>query len=88
MAKLVAIPKIDLNVNFQLNESECRALEALSGYDVEAFLKTFYEKMGKHYLQPHEAGLRSLFKSVTENIPFLLSQMDKARDKFKQTERG
>lgn len=45
-------------------EAEARALEALVGYGIEPFLQVFYTHLGKHYLQPHEAGLRSLFGNI------------------------
>jgi hypothetical protein len=55
---------VDTSVELILNESELRALDALFGYSIEAFLKTFYDQMGRAYLEPHEAGLRSLAETV------------------------
>lgn len=63
MAKIAGIPRIELEVTITLTEAEARALHALFGYSVEAFLSTFYEKMGKSYLQPYEGGLKSLHNS-------------------------
>lgn len=48
-----------------LDEKEICALDALVGYGIDPFLKVFYEKMGRAYLEPHEAGLRSLFETVS-----------------------
>jgi hypothetical protein len=45
-------------------EAEARALDALVGYGFEPFLKVFYAHMGRHYMEPHEAGLRKLFESI------------------------
>ncbi len=76
---------IDLNtvVSFEgkltLTESELRALEALVGYGTDNFLTVFYGKLGKAYLQPHEAGLRSLFKTINVNVPTQLRRIDAAR---------
>ncbi|GAG09337.1 unnamed protein product, partial [marine sediment metagenome] len=40
----------------RLTEEEMRALDALTGYGFRPFLKVFYEKMGRHYLEPYEKG--------------------------------
>lgn len=63
-------------------ESELRALDALVGYGHEGFLKVFYEKMGRHYLEPHEAGLISLFESIRKMVPPILRRTDDARKVF------
>lgn len=78
-------PTVQLEVTIKLTEAEVRALEALAGYDVEAFLKTFYTYMGRHYLEPHEHGLRSLFKAVRETLPAQLRRIDSARAMFEKT---
>lgn len=85
MAKISQTSTVGLEVTLSLSESEARALEALTGYDVEGFLKSFYSNMGRHYLEPHESGLRSLFKSVRELIPEQLRRVDEARKVFDQT---
>lgn len=64
-----------------LSEVEARALEALAGYGADAFLEVFYKHMGKHYLQPHESGLRSLFDSIS-GLRYGLKQADQARAVF------
>src|SRR5690349_9227976 len=63
MARIASRPTVTLAVTIELTEEEAAALDALFGYDVEAFLATFYEKMGRAYLEPHEKGLRSLHQS-------------------------
>lgn len=78
MAELVSTPTLKLNVQIELDYHECAALDALSGYNIDEFLKTFYEKMGKHYLQPHEKGLRRLFKSVREQLPHIVERFEDA----------
>jgi hypothetical protein len=62
LRKLGAV--IDVAVELVLNEDELCALDALFGYDLESFLGTFYRMMGRNYLEPHEAGLRSLAATV------------------------
>ena len=79
--KIEGRPNLDLCITIRLTEEEALALDALAGYDEEAFLATFYEKMGKAYLQPHEEGLRSLFKSIrdTSGIRSVLNRMEDCR---------
>ena len=48
----------------ELTEQEMLALDGMMGYGVDDLLKVFYQYLGKHYLQPHEGGVRSLFKKV------------------------
>ena len=76
--KIQGIPLLDLDVTIRLNEKEARALVELSGYGVEAFLKTYYNSLGRSYLEPHEDGIRSLFESI-KVIPPVLARMDRAR---------
>lgn len=71
--------RIEFTCTLTLSETEIRALDALTGYGVEGFLTTFYEKMGKHYMQPHEAGMRSLFKTVGAQVSGPLKDIDRAR---------
>lgn len=82
MAEILQKTKVEVSATMQFSEAELRALDALVGYGVEGFLKVFYEKMGKHYMQPHEDGLRLLFKSVREIVPGILSRTDDARRVF------
>lgn len=82
MSDLTAKAAIQLHVVFQLSESEARALEALVGYGDDAFIGAFYERLGQHYMQPHEKGLRSLFKSVRDQMPGILKRADDARKIF------
>ncbi len=82
MARIEQLPVVVLEVRLVLTESEARALDGLTSYSMDEFLKCFYQNMGRHYLEPHEAGLRSLFKSVRSIIPGLLERVDKARETF------
>jgi hypothetical protein len=73
-------PRISFHLDLlDLTESEARALDGLSGYGTDAFLKVFYEHMGKAYLQPHEEGLRSLFDRVRTELLPQLNVVDNAR---------
>lgn len=64
MAKLIQRPVIEAHATITLNEAEMGALDALAGYGTDTFLRVFYKEMGKSYLEPHEAGLRSLFEAA------------------------
>lgn len=82
MAKIIGRPNVNLNLEFQVNEAEARALYDLAGYGDDAFIKVFYEKLGRCYMEKHEAGLRSFLKSVRQFIPFELTKLDNARKAF------
>lgn len=82
MSRLTQMPRIELDVALKLNESEVRALEALAGYGTDAFLEVFYTHMGRHYLKPHEAGLRSLFDTIRSELPSIIKRHKAARTAF------
>ncbi len=70
--------RIQFTVTMQLDEEEARALDAMIGYGFNEFLATFYEHLGKGYLEPHEAGLRSVFAAVREQVSPELFRIDEA----------
>lgn len=82
MAIITQKPEVKLEVIFKVDESEARALDALVGYGDDAFIKQFYEFLGKGYLEPHEAGLRKFFKSIREMLPCILNRATDARKTF------
>ena len=71
--------EVTLRAAIELDEQELGALDALVGYGVDPFLKVFYEKLGKAYMQPHEAGLRSLFEKIRAEVPSALRKVHDAR---------
>lgn len=81
--KIKSSGKITFEIALVLNESEARALEALTGYDIKDFIQTFYEHLGRNYLEPHETGLRSLFSTIRTELNTHLKRADKAREAFK-----
>lgn len=85
--KIDGRPNFNLQIVLTLNESEARALDALAGYGVDSFLKVFYANMGKAYLLPHEAGLRSLFEGIrdTSGLSSILDRAEKAQAVFDGT---
>lgn len=80
MAELKAYkPSVTLEATFTLDEQEIAALDAIAGYGVDAFIETFYEKMGASYLKPHEAGLRRFLEAVMCTAGPALSSAAEAR---------
>jgi hypothetical protein len=82
MADIIGRPTVQLHVAIQLTEMEARAIDALVGYGDDAFIKHFYDGLGKSYMDNYEGGLRSFFKSMREKLPGLLSKADNARKVF------
>lgn len=70
---------VSAKVVIELSEEEVRALDGIFGYNVEHFLKVFYERMGKSYVQPHEAGVRSLHATIRSILSGPISKIDTAR---------
>ncbi len=85
MAKLTVRPKLDVEIHFVVNEIEARALDALAGYDTDAFIKAFYEHLGQHYMRDHEAGLRTFLETIRGVVAGGLNQVDEARKALNQT---
>lgn len=69
-----------VEITLVLTETEARALAVLPSYGTDNFLKYFYEKLGRHYLEPHEKGLVSLFETIKQELPKHLSKSDKVRE--------
>ena len=82
MSRLLQRPTVEVNVVITLTESEIRALEALAGYGDKSFLDTFYKYMGRHYLQPHEDGIKSLFNVVRSDLAPILARAAAAKQAF------
>lgn len=82
MRRLIQAPHVETRATIELSEMEMRALDALIGYGIQPFLDVFYKNLGKHYMQPCEAGLRSLFKTLGSEIPSVLRRADAAREAF------
>jgi hypothetical protein len=70
---------IKFTITFKLNPTEASALEAIAGYGHEPFLKKFYTKIGKAYLQPHEKGVISLFRKIKDQLPAEIHKVETAK---------
>lgn len=82
MSRLIQQPRVEVSATIKLTETELRALEALAGYGTDNFLEVFYKQMGKHYLQPHEAGIRTLFDVIRSDLNPILHRTDAAKKAF------
>lgn len=69
---------VDFTATLKLSETELKALDALAGYGTDELLKCFYTHMGKAYLEPHEAGLRSMFKKI-KDMQSTISSIDESK---------
>ena len=79
MADMSGKVRVDISATLTLSEREMRALNALTAYGTDQFLEFFYRNMGKSSLEPHEAGLRSLFQLARNEIPQTIKRGQDAR---------
>jgi hypothetical protein len=73
---------VDLKVVLELNEQEVGALEAMFSYGPDAFLKGFYKQCGKAYVEPYEAGVRSLHEKMRGLMSSPLREVQQMRDRI------
>jgi hypothetical protein len=69
---------IEFSINLSLTLGEAQALEAIVGYGIDPFLEVFY-KLGKAYLEPHEEGMKELFKKVWSELPTEIAKIQSAQ---------
>ncbi len=79
IAQHVAQARIELKTTLELDEMEVRALDGLFGYNVENFLAEFKRCMGSAYVQPFEAGVRSLHATIRRELAGPIDAVNKAR---------
>lgn len=73
---------VQIKATLTLTEGHLRDMDALAGYGGEAFLKAFYVKLGKNYMQPFENDLRELFEMIRDEVPSALSGIDESRKRL------
>lgn len=73
-----------LTVLLELDEKEVRALDGIFGYNVDAFLKVFYERMGRAYVERYEDGVRSLHKTIRQVLSGPIAEVDKAKTALRE----
>lgn len=69
--KLTTKAEATFTFHLIITEGEMRALDALVGYGFDEFIKVFYEKLGKAYMESHEQHLKNLFGRINELRPHL-----------------
>lgn len=86
-SKVGCNPTIAAEITIRLTEDEAAALHALTEYGVDPFLRVFYNSLGTYCLQLHEAGLRSLFQTISgsSGISRFLQMAKDARAVFQGT---
>lgn len=88
MAKIGGHASISATMTLTISEEEAAALDAITGYGADEFLKWFYKVLGESYLKPHEKGLRELFQTTRVPIQSFLKRVEEARAAFSRDERG
>lgn len=79
------VTTVEVKVYLELTEGEARALAAICGYGPKAFTDWFYANMGKHYLQPFESSIPTLFEKA-RGLDHAVKQVDEARKAIKSLE--
>lgn len=82
MAQVKASSTVKLSVTLVLTEEEAIALNEMTKYGIDSFLKGYYNFLGRHYMQPHEEGMRSLFKTIDAELSPHLRRIADAREIF------
>jgi len=85
MANSKAKVKIDFQVTLTLNEAEARMLVEMTGYGADPFLRGYYKVLGKSYMRPHEAALKTFFSSIKSVLPSELNRIDKIKEAMELT---
>ena len=84
-APIVTEIKVEMSVRLTLTEEEAQALHNLPAYGTDVFLEMYYSRLGKTYLEPHEAGLRSLFEKA-RRLAVPLQRSEDVRKKLSEFE--
>lgn len=75
--------RIDAKFTLELDEAELGALDAIFGYGAEPFLKAFKREMGAAYVEPYEAGVRSLHNRIRGVTSPALDEIKALREKLR-----
>lgn len=70
--------QVEFTITLNLTPGEASALNAISVYGADAFLKVFYEKLGRAYVEPYEKDLRALLAKLRTTLPPELRSVNKA----------
>lgn len=67
-AEIKSKVNLDIRVTLDLSLAEARALREITKYGSKPYLEWFYKNLGKHYMQPHEKRLISLFDTINDHL--------------------
>ncbi len=81
MATIIGRATADIKITLEISYAEAKALHALTVYGTNPFIQAFYKMMGKAYLEPHAAGLKSLFEAFS-NLPAITKRFEDAKEVF------
>jgi len=87
-AKTKSNVSVDLSINLTLSVEEAKALNEITGYGIEPFLKGYKEKLGSHYIDKHEKGMRSLFGTIKTSLPKEINKAEGIMDAISQVAEG
>ena len=76
--------KQEFKVVLVLTEQEAGALHDIVAYGYKSFMEVFKEKLGKHYIEQHEEGAKSLFETVAKEMPTHFGRFREARKVFEK----
>ncbi|SDQ99360.1 hypothetical protein [Pseudovibrio sp. Tun.PSC04-5.I4] len=79
MAQFKAVATVEAKAIITFGECELRALDAMTGYGIEAFLKVFYAELGEANMRPYEQDLRALFATLNPPVSEALAKVNQAR---------
>lgn len=82
MATFTPKPTLKMSITIEISEEEARAINEMTCYGTDQFIKAFYENLGKSYMEKHERGLRSFLDSARAQIGGIVSQITEARKIF------
>jgi len=74
--------QVNSSVTIELTGVEIRALHVLTEYGTQPFLEAFYKLMGKSFLQPHAAGIESLFDTIQRDLGPIIRREEVAKQAF------
>jgi hypothetical protein len=76
-AKVKTKLEFEAKITLELSETEAKALNEMTKYGIDPFIKGYKKFLGSYYIQPHEAGLKSLFETIDDHLPIELSKLEK-----------
>jgi len=81
MSKIITT--FESKIYLELTEGEAMALDAICGYGPKEFLEWFKRNLGKHYIEPHEKHIKSLFDKARA-LEGAVKQLREARKQLRE----